>query len=110
MRLELSEDHEALRRELSDYFAGLMTSELKEELRHDFKMEGGGPLWKAAIRKMGADGWIGLGWPEECTPAGGSLEDMEYDGILGSRPIPEILKLLGVGSCSFGGPGGRFGE
>ena len=65
MKLELTEEHEALRLELRDYFAELMTDELQEELHHDFKMEGGGPLWKAAMRKMGEDGWIGLGWPEE---------------------------------------------
>ena len=44
--------------------SALMTEDLKEELRHDFKGEGGGPLWKAAMRKLGRDGWIGLGWPK----------------------------------------------
>lgn len=39
-----------------------MTPALEAELGHDFKHEGGGPLWKAAMRKLGADGWIGLGW------------------------------------------------
>jgi alkylation response protein AidB-like acyl-CoA dehydrogenase len=42
----------------------MMTPELKEELRHDFKGEGGGPLWKATMRQLGKDGWIGLGWPK----------------------------------------------
>ena len=27
--------------------------------------EGGGPGFKAAMRQMGRDGWIGLGWPKE---------------------------------------------
>lgn len=41
-----------------------MSEDLKEELRHDLKGEGAGPPWKAAMRKMGRDGWIGLGWPK----------------------------------------------
>ena len=27
--------------------------------------EGGGPLWREALRQMGRDGWIGLGWPAQ---------------------------------------------
>jgi hypothetical protein len=56
---------EALRRELADYMAALMTPELKAELARPFGAEGGGPLWRAALRQMGRDGWIGLGWPKE---------------------------------------------
>lgn len=65
MKLAFSEEHEKLRHELRAYITEIMTEELKEELRHDFKGEGGGPIWKAAMRKMGRDGWIGLGWPKE---------------------------------------------
>lgn len=56
-------EQEALRRELAAYMAELMTPELRAELR--LSTEGGGPLWRAALRRMGRDGWIGLGWPTE---------------------------------------------
>jgi alkylation response protein AidB-like acyl-CoA dehydrogenase len=56
---------EALRRELADYMARLMTPELRAELALPWGAEGGGPLWRAALRQMGQDGWIGLGWPRE---------------------------------------------
>jgi alkylation response protein AidB-like acyl-CoA dehydrogenase len=64
MKLAFTEEQEKLRQELRAYFANMMTPELKEELRHDFKGEGGGPLWKATMRQLGKDGWIGLGWPK----------------------------------------------
>jgi alkylation response protein AidB-like acyl-CoA dehydrogenase len=64
MKVEFTPDQSALRDELRAYFGELMTPELSAECARDMG-EGGGPLWKAALEKMGADGWIGLGWPEE---------------------------------------------
>ncbi len=64
MKVEFTPQQTALRDELRDYFGVLMTPELRAECARDMG-EGGGPLWKAALAKMGADGWIGLGWPEE---------------------------------------------
>ena len=64
MKLAFSAEHEQLRKELRAYFKKMMTPELKEELRHDFKGEGGGPIWKQTMRQLGKDGWIGLGWPK----------------------------------------------
>jgi alkylation response protein AidB-like acyl-CoA dehydrogenase len=32
--------------------------------------EGGGPVYRAAMKKMGADGWLGLGWPKALGGAG----------------------------------------
>ncbi len=64
MKLAFTDEQEQLRQELRSYFGNMMTEELKDELRHDFKGEGGGPLWKEAMLQMGRDGWIGLGWPK----------------------------------------------
>ncbi len=64
MKVEFTPQQTALRDELRTYFEGLMTPGLIAECARDMG-EGGGPLWKAALAKMGADGWIGLGWPEE---------------------------------------------
>lgn len=64
MKVEFTPSQNQLREELRAYFAELMTPELTAECTRDMG-EGGGPLWRAALRKMGADGWIGLGWPQE---------------------------------------------
>ena len=64
MNIQLSAQQIALRDELRAYFAQLMTPELAAECERDMG-EGGGPLWREALQRMGADGWIGVGWPEE---------------------------------------------
>ncbi len=62
MQLSFTPEQEALRVQLRSYFKELMTPALKAELNQDFKHEGGGALWRAAMKKLGVDGWIGLGW------------------------------------------------
>lgn len=64
MKVEFTAEQQALRVELRAYFQELMTPELQAECEEDMG-EGGGPLWREALRKMGRDGWIGLGWPKE---------------------------------------------
>lgn len=64
MRMEFTPEQERLRDELRAYFRELITPELAAELEVS-PGEGGGPLWKAAMRRMGRDGWIGTGWPRE---------------------------------------------
>jgi alkylation response protein AidB-like acyl-CoA dehydrogenase len=74
MKVEFTPRQAALREELRGYFSELMTPQLSAECATDMG-EGGGPLWREALRKMGADGWIGLGWPEEL--GGRGLSPME---------------------------------
>ena len=62
MDISLTPELLELRDELRAYFSTLMTDELEQEIAGG---EGGGPLYTHALRKMGADGWLGLGWPEE---------------------------------------------
>jgi alkylation response protein AidB-like acyl-CoA dehydrogenase len=62
MYLDLTPEQRALRDQLRTYFAAMMTPELQGEIVGG---EGGGPLYKAALRKMGKDGWLGIGWPKE---------------------------------------------
>ena len=64
MKVEFTPQQSALREQLRAYFDDLMTPELRAECARDMG-EGGGTLWREALRKMGRDGWIGLGWPEE---------------------------------------------
>ena len=63
MRIAFTPEQEALRDELRSYFAELMTPELVQEIEESG--EGGGPLYQQTLRKMGADGWLGIGWPKE---------------------------------------------
>ncbi|MCB1846812.1 MAG: acyl-CoA dehydrogenase family protein [Halieaceae bacterium] len=63
MNIQFTQEQLALRDELRAYFAQLMTPELRAECERDMG-EGGGPLWREALRQMGRDGWIGVGWPE----------------------------------------------
>src|SRR3546814_6133485 len=62
MHLAYTAEQEALRRELRQYFQTLMTPEVETECAAG---ETGGPASLEAVRKMGRDGWLGLGWPTE---------------------------------------------
>lgn len=64
MYLDFTPEQKKLRDELRAYFAAMMTEELKQEIQGSGE-GGGGPLYHAALQKMGADGWIGIGWPVE---------------------------------------------
>jgi alkylation response protein AidB-like acyl-CoA dehydrogenase len=63
MDFDFSSEQKAFRDELRAYFAKMMTESLVKELRSD--TEGGGPLFRAAMKQMGSDGLLGIGWPKE---------------------------------------------
>lgn len=60
MMVDLTPEQHRLRLQVRDYFAGLMTPELKLRLRG----AEGGEEYRAVIRRMGADGWLAVGWPK----------------------------------------------
>jgi acyl-CoA dehydrogenase len=62
LRIAYTAEQEALRRELREYFAELMTPEVQAEVATG---DSGGPACLEAVRKMGRDGWLGIGWPKE---------------------------------------------
>jgi alkylation response protein AidB-like acyl-CoA dehydrogenase len=62
VKLAYTEEHEALRKELREYYAQLLTPEILKEVR---RSEGVGPVVRKVVRQMGEDGWLGIGWPEE---------------------------------------------
>lgn len=62
VHIAYTDEQEALRTELRAYFAELMAPAVVEECADG---ETGGPASLAAVRKMGADGWLGVGWPVE---------------------------------------------
>jgi hypothetical protein len=62
MYLDYTPEQRRLRDELRGYFTAMMTPELKAEIQGS---EGGGPRYHHALQTMGADGWIGVGWPKQ---------------------------------------------
>ena len=63
MFVDLTEDQKALQTELRDYFANLMTPEVKESVSSTESLRSDD--YKDLIRKIGSDGWLGVGWPTE---------------------------------------------
>src|SRR5262249_50223517 len=62
MYIAYTPEQETLRAELRAYFAELMTPEVEAEVERG---DTGGPHCLEAVRKMGRDGWLGIGWPTE---------------------------------------------
>jgi 3-oxocholest-4-en-26-oyl-CoA dehydrogenase alpha subunit len=62
MKPGYGKEHEALRQELREYYARLLTPEILEEVR---RSEGVGPVVRKVVKQMAADGWLGIGWPKE---------------------------------------------
>jgi alkylation response protein AidB-like acyl-CoA dehydrogenase len=62
MYVAYTPEQDALRRQLREYFAEIVTPEYLAEMAGS---EGGGPLYRHAVRRLGADGWLGIGWPKE---------------------------------------------
>src|SRR5205809_1677900 len=62
MHLDYTPDQQALRKELRAYFDELLTDEVRAALGVSGE---GSPLFRTLVAKMGADGWLGVGWPKE---------------------------------------------
>ena len=62
MYLAETPEQQALRKELREYFAAMLTPVVRAELGESGE---GRPLFRELVRKLGADGWLGLGWPKE---------------------------------------------
>ena len=68
--LSLGPEEKRFRRELRDFLG----RELTDEIRRQHAMDKGvGPEARAFSLKLGATGWLGLGWPEKYGGSGGSI-------------------------------------
>lgn len=63
MHIDLTPEQRALQAQLREYFEALMTPERRAALRA--APEGAGEAYRALIRQLGRDGWLGIGWPKE---------------------------------------------
>ncbi|MFE2997275.1 acyl-CoA dehydrogenase family protein [Nocardia sp. NPDC059246] len=66
MHISFSDEQNRLRKRLREYFADLVTPEVRAALRSGPGGEhGDGTVYREVVRRLGADGWLALGWPEE---------------------------------------------
>ena len=95
MDLELTGDQRALRDELRAYFAGL----LSPAERAAMLTERHGGVYREVVRRMGRDGWLGVGWPREYGGRGlGPVEQQIFvnEAARADVPLPAVtLQTVG---------------
>jgi acyl-CoA dehydrogenase len=109
MRIAYTPEQERLRRELRDYFGRLMTDEVRAGLADAAEGDyGKGDAYRAVVRRLGADGWLTLGWPEEYGGRGGTMIDQLIftdEAAIARVPVPFLtLNSIGPTIMRFGTP------
>jgi alkylation response protein AidB-like acyl-CoA dehydrogenase len=103
MEIGLTEEHLALRRELRDYYAALLTPEVEEELAQS---HGIGPAVRRVVKQMASDGWLGIGWPNEYGGQGRSaIEQFIFfdESMRCGAPVPMLtINTVGPTIMHFG--------
>ena len=64
MHLDFSPEQQTLRGEIRRYWRELFTPEMRARFDAEHE-EMGGPVFREIVRRMGEDGWLAIGWPEE---------------------------------------------
>lgn len=92
----------ALRDELREYFTGLLSPAEREAMlteRH-------GEVYRAVVRRMGRDGWLGVGWPREYGGRGfGDVEQQIFvnEAARADVPLPYVtLQTVGPTLQTYG--------
>jgi alkylation response protein AidB-like acyl-CoA dehydrogenase len=95
MFLDLSDGQLALQRELRVYFSTLLTPHEREVMlteRH-------GKVYRDVVKRMGRDGWLGVGWPVEYGGRGfGQIEQQIFvnEAARADVPLPAVtLQTVG---------------
>ena len=89
-------EQEALRQELRAYYDRILTPDIRQALHEEM---GCGPVHRQVIRQMGADGWLGIGWPTEYGGQGRSqIEQYIFfdESMRSGAPVP-MLTINTVG-------------
>jgi alkylation response protein AidB-like acyl-CoA dehydrogenase len=90
MYIGYSEAQEELRQEVKAYYAQLLTPEIKAELHRGL---GVGETMRKVVLQMGADGWLGIGWPKEYGGQGRSLIEQFIffdESMRAGAPVPML--------------------
>ncbi|MDA8045320.1 MAG: acyl-CoA dehydrogenase family protein [Actinomycetota bacterium] len=96
MYIGYTEEQEQLRQELRAYYAELLTPEVEAELADS---KGIGQAMRQVVRQMGADGWLGVGWPKEWGGRGfTAIEQFVWfdESMRAGAPVP-MLTINSVG-------------
>ena len=103
MYIGYTEEQQALRAELRDYYAKLLTPELRQQLQIE---HGIGKTTRAVVRRMGEDGWLGVGWPVEYGGQGRShIEQFIFfdESMRCGAPVPMLtINTVGPSIMKFG--------
>jgi len=103
MFLDYTPEQRALRKDLREYFARLLTPAVRAELGEPGE---GSPRFRDVVREMGADGWLGIGWPEEYGGQGRPATDqfIFFDEVQrAGAPFPFVtLNTVGPTIMRFG--------
>jgi 3-oxo-4-pregnene-20-carboxyl-CoA dehydrogenase beta subunit len=95
MFLDLTESQFALRDELRGYFGSLLSPAEREVLLLDRH----GQVYRDVVRRMGRDGWLGVGWPTEYGGRGlGQVEQQIFvnEAARADVPLPGVtLQTVG---------------
>jgi alkylation response protein AidB-like acyl-CoA dehydrogenase len=106
MHVALTRDQERLRAGLRGYFAELVTPERRAALASASGEFGDVGVYKDVIRQLGADGWLGLGWPREYGgQARGGVDQLIFTdaAAVAGVPIPYLtLNTVGPTIMRFG--------
>ena len=85
MLIELTDEQRALQAELRGYFRRLVTP---EEV-HVMLTQRHGEIYRDVVKRMGRDGWLGVGWPKEYGGRGfGEVEQTIFVNEASRRDIP----------------------
>jgi len=107
MYLDFTPEQQALRHEIRDYYKQLFTPELRAAFDAEWD-EVGGPVFRHIVGRMGADGWLGIGWPKEYGGQGRSPIEQAifWDETYRARaPLPVIaVNTVGPTIMQFGTP------
>jgi 3-oxocholest-4-en-26-oyl-CoA dehydrogenase alpha subunit len=96
MEIGYTEEQQALRQELREYYTNLLTPEVEQELAHS---NGIGPGPRRITKQMASDGWLGIGWPKEWGGQGRSaIEQFIFfdESMRSGAPVP-MLTINTVG-------------
>ncbi|MGH3210788.1 MAG: acyl-CoA dehydrogenase family protein [Trebonia sp.] len=109
MQIAYTPQQEQLRRELRHYFGRLMTDEVRAALADGTDGDyGGGDAYRAVVRRLGADGWLALGWPQEHGGRGGTMLDQLIftdEAAIARVPVPFLtINTVGPTIMRFGTP------
>jgi alkylation response protein AidB-like acyl-CoA dehydrogenase len=111
MHLAETPAHEKMRAELRAYFAGIMTDELRHTFRNGYYAAEATEAYRQVVRRLGEDGWLGIGWPKDSGGQGLSMVEQAIfsdEASLADVPLPLLtINSVGPAIAAFGTPDQR---